>query len=218
MFINLFISWWLFALRGLLAFSFGVLALIWPQQTVFILVQVFGILALADGILGLIAGIGIMGSNERWWMALLEGVAGVVIGFLFLWSIDKTAPALVYFIASWMVIIGVNELVAAIQLRCAIAGEWAMLFCAALSILLGILVYVVPSAGASGLMWLIGLFAIALGILLIIVAFYIRSLQPEIEAAVQTYRCVYERKRRLKSEIHRALSAQSSNYQQKTGQ
>ncbi len=208
---NLFISWWLFALRGLLAFSFGVLALIWPQQTVLTLVQVFGVLALADGILGLITGIGIMDSNERWWMALLEGVAGVVIGFLFLWSIDKTAPALVYFIASWIVIISINELVAAIQLRCAIAGEWAMLFCAVLSILLGVLIYPLPSAGAWGLMWLIGLFTIVLGISLIIVAFRIRSLQPEIEAAVQMYRFVYERKRRLKSEIHRALSTQSSN-------
>ena len=81
MFTNLFISWWLFALRGLLAFFFGVLAVIWPQQTVLTLVQVFGVVALADGILGLIIGIGIMGSNERWWMALLEGVAGIVIGF-----------------------------------------------------------------------------------------------------------------------------------------
>jgi uncharacterized membrane protein HdeD (DUF308 family) len=48
MFMNLFLSWWLFALRGLLAFFFGVLALIWPQQTVHILVQVFGVLALAE--------------------------------------------------------------------------------------------------------------------------------------------------------------------------
>ena len=110
-----------------------------------------------------------------------------------------------------MVIIGVIELVAAIQLRRAMAGEWAMLFCAALSILLGVLVFAVPSAGIWGLMWLVGLLAIVLGILLIIFAFRIRSLQPEIEAAVQTYRYVYERKRRSKSEIHKALSRVSSN-------
>ena len=98
MFMNLFISWWLFALRGLLAFFFGVLAL-------------------ADGILGLIVGIGVMGSNERWWMALLEGVAGIIIGILTLSSLDKITPALVYFIASGMVLVDVIELVAAIQLR-----------------------------------------------------------------------------------------------------
>ena len=211
MFMNLFISWWLFALRGLLAFFFGVLALIWPQQTVQILVQVFGVLALADGILGLIVGIGVMESNERWWMALLEGVAGIIIGFLTLGSLNKITPALVYFISSGMVLVDVIELVAAIQLRRAIAGEWAMLFCAVLSILLGVLVFALPSAGAWGRMWVIGLFAIVLGILLNIVAFRIRSLQPDIEAAVQTYGNVYDEKRRLNSEIHQALSGGSSS-------
>jgi uncharacterized membrane protein HdeD (DUF308 family) len=210
MFMNLFISWWLFALRGLLAFFFGVLALTWPQQTGFTLVLVFGVFALANGILGLIAGIGVMGSNDRWWMALLEGVVGIIIGFLTLTSIDKITPALVYFIASGMIIVGVIELVAAIQLRRGIAGEWAMLFCAALSILLGVLVFAIPSADVWGLMWLMGLFAIGLGILLLLVAVRIRSLQPEIEAAVQTYRYAYERNRRLKSEIHKALSHEDS--------
>ena len=211
MFMNLFISWWMFALRGLLAFFLGSLALLWPYQTVFTLVLMFGIFALADGILCLIIGLGVMESNERWWMALLEGVAGIIIGFLTLSSLDKITPALVYFIASGVVFVGVIELVAAIQLRRAMAGEWAMLFCAAISILLGVLVFAVQRAGIWGLMWLVGILALVMGILLIIIAFRIRSLQPEIEAAVQTYRYVYERKRRLKSEIHKALSHVSTN-------
>jgi hypothetical protein len=60
-------------------------------------------------------------------------------------------------------------------------------------------------------MWLIGLFAIVLWIPLIIVAFRIRILQPEIEAAVQTYRCVHERKRRLNGEFHMTLFPESNN-------
>jgi hypothetical protein len=55
------------------------------------------------------------------------------------------------------------------------------------------------------------LFAIVLGILLIIIALRIRSRQPKMAAAVQTYRHVYEQKHRLKSEIHEALSCESSN-------
>jgi uncharacterized membrane protein HdeD (DUF308 family) len=211
MFMNLFISWWLFALRGLLAIFFGVLALILPQQTVPILVQVFGVLALADGILAFIAGIGVMESNERWWMALLEGVVGIIIGFLMLESLDKITPALVYFIASGIIIKGAIELVSAIQLKRVIASEWAMLFCAALSILLGVVLFAVPSAAAWGGMWLIGVFVIILGILLNIVAFRIRSLQPEIEVAVQTYRRVDEESHRLRSELHRVLSRENTN-------
>ncbi len=211
MFMNLCISWWLFALRGLLAFFFGVLALIWPQQTVSILVQVFGVLVLADGILSFITGIGVMEYNERWWMAFLEGVAGIIIGFLTLNSLHEITHILVYFIASGIIIKGVIELVSAIQLRHVIAGEWAMLFCAALSILLGVVLFAVPSAAAWGWMWLIGIFAIILGILLNIVALRIRSLQPEIEVAVQRYRRVDEENHRLRSELHQALSRESSN-------
>jgi len=197
MFANLFISWWMFALRGLLAIVFGLLALIWPQQAMHGLVVIFGAFVLIDGIFGLLAGFGTMGSNERWWMALLQGVAGTIVGSMVLMSLDKSAPDLAYFIGACVVISGVIELVAAIQLKHAIPGEWSMIYCAALSILLGILLFIVPGAGPQGLVWVTGLFAIVLGILLIIVALRIRGLQSKIEAAVHTYRHNIEEKRQI---------------------
>lgn len=199
MFANLFISWWMFALRGFLAVVFGLLALIWPQQAMPGLVVIFGAFVFTDGVFGLLAGFGTMGSNERWWMALLQGVAGAIVGSMVLMSLDKSAPALAYFIATCVVITGVIELVAAIQLKRSIPGEWSMIYCAALSILLGIPLFIVPNAGTQGLVWVIGLFTIVLGILLIIVALRIRGLQPEIEAVVHTYRHNVEEKRRLEN-------------------
>jgi uncharacterized membrane protein HdeD (DUF308 family) len=103
-----------------------------------------------------------------------------------LMSLDKSALALAYFIAACLVITGVIELVAAIQLKRAIAGEWSMIYCAALTILLSILLFMVPGAGTQGLVCVIGLFAIVLGILLIMVApayaaYNLRSRRP--------YRC-----------------------------
>ena len=205
MFANLFISWWLFALRGFLAVVFGLLVLIWPQQAMPGLVVIFGAFVLIDGLFGLLAGFGTMGSNERWWMALLQGVAGIIVGSMALMSLDKSALALSYFIAACVGITGVIELVAAIQLKRAIPGEWSMIYCAALTILLSILLFIVPGAGTQGLVWIIGLFAIVLGILLIIVALRIRGLQPEIEAAMQTYRHILEEKHRLKSNFRKEL-------------
>jgi uncharacterized membrane protein HdeD (DUF308 family) len=69
-------NWWVLALRGVLAIIFGVLALIWPGLTLFVLITMFGAYALVDGIFAVIAGIGSYGRNERWWAVLLEGVAG----------------------------------------------------------------------------------------------------------------------------------------------
>ena len=208
MFANLFISWWIFGLRGFLAVVFGLLALIWPQQAMPGLVVIFGAFVLTDGIFGLLAGFVTMGSNERWWMALLQGVTGVIVGSMALMSLDKSAPTLAYFIGACVVITGVIELVAAIQLQRAIPGEWSMIYCAAFSFLLGILLFMVPSAGTQGLVWVSGLFAIVLGILLIIVAFRVRGLGHEIEAAVLTYSHILEEKRRLKSKLHKELSGE----------
>lgn len=46
---------WAFALRGLAAVIFGVLALIWPGVTLAVLVLLWGSYALVEGVLSLIA-------------------------------------------------------------------------------------------------------------------------------------------------------------------
>lgn len=42
---------WLYAVRGVLCITFGILALVWPEQTIFALVLLFGAYALVDAIL-----------------------------------------------------------------------------------------------------------------------------------------------------------------------
>ncbi len=91
-----------------------------------------------DGIFAIFAGIASRRYFERWWAVLLEGVAGVVIGLLtFFWP-NITALVLLYFIAAWALITGIFEIVAAIQLRRVITGEWMMILGGLLSILFGV--------------------------------------------------------------------------------
>jgi uncharacterized membrane protein HdeD (DUF308 family) len=49
-------NWWLFALRGVVAVIFGIVALIRPEQMLQALVLMFGAYALVDGIFTVIAG------------------------------------------------------------------------------------------------------------------------------------------------------------------
>jgi uncharacterized membrane protein HdeD (DUF308 family) len=114
---------------------------------------------------------------------LLEGVAGVVIGLLtFFWP-NITALALLYYIAAWALITGIFEIVAAIQLRRVITGEWALILSGLLSMFFGVLLFVFPIAGAVSMVWMIGIYAILFGITLIILAFRLRSLRQEVETA-----------------------------------
>jgi uncharacterized membrane protein HdeD (DUF308 family) len=176
-------NWWMFAVRGVVAVIFGVLALIWPGQTLQALVLVFGAYALVDGVFAMIAGITARKYFDRWWAVLLEGIAGVVIGLVTFFYPNITALVLLYFIAAWALITGIFEIVAAIQLRRVITGEWMLIFGGMLSIIFGVLLFVFPGAGAVSVVWLIGIYAIVFGISEIIFAFRLRGLRHELKTA-----------------------------------
>jgi uncharacterized membrane protein HdeD (DUF308 family) len=174
-------NWWMFAVRGVAAVIFGILALIWPGQALQALVLLFGAYVFVDGIFAVIAGIAARGTFDRWWAVLLEGVAGILIGVLtFFWP-SITALVLLYFIAAWALITGIFEIVAAIQFRRVITGEWMLILGGLLSIIFGVLLFVFPGAGAVSLAWMIGIYAILFGISEIIFAFRLRGLRHELE-------------------------------------
>ncbi len=168
-------NWWLFLLRGLAALAFGVLSLLWPGLSLFTLILFFGAYALVDGAFALAAAIVGRGSTElRWWLVLL-GLLGIGIGIAtFLWP-GLTALTLLYFIAGWVVATGALQTIGAIELRKAIENEWWLILDGALSVLFGILLFIMPGAGALALIWLIALFAIAYGLLMIGFAFKVKK-------------------------------------------
>src|SRR4051812_20607070 len=92
-------NWWVLAIRGVAAILFGISAFVWPGITLAVLVLLFGAYALVDGIFAVIAGISVRKEQERWWMMLLSGLAGIVIGIVTFLSPGITALVLLYFIA-----------------------------------------------------------------------------------------------------------------------
>ena len=176
--------WWMILLRGILAILFGIAAFIWPGLAIEVLVLLFGAYALVDGIFAVIVGIQQYGENERWWINLLEGIAGIVLGVLTLLWPGTTATVLLVFIAAWAIVTGVLEIAAAVWLRKVIEGEWTLILAGALSVLFGGLLILQPAAGALTIIWLIGAYAIVFGVLLSILAFELRRLGQTIARAV----------------------------------
>jgi uncharacterized membrane protein HdeD (DUF308 family) len=172
-------AWWLVLLRGIAAVVFGVLAFFWPGLTVLTLTFLWGFYALSDGIFALWSAISGKGRalTPRWWLAVV-GVAGVVAGLLaFLWP-GITAEVLLIFIAVWAIVLGVLQIVGAIQVRKEIEGEWLLIVSGLLSVAFGVLLILQPGAGLFAVVWLIATFAILIGVDYIALAFRLKKHKP----------------------------------------
>lgn len=167
--------WWMMLLRGVISIAFGVLIFTQPGISLKALTLLFGAFALADGITSIISALGGMKQNENWWILLLVGLCGIGIGVLTFVSPAMTAVVLLFYIAAWAIASGLLEIVAAIRLRKEIEGEWWLALGGLLSVAFGIFLMARPGAGVLALLWMIGAFAIAFGVVLIGFSFRARS-------------------------------------------
>ena len=107
----------------------------------------------------------------------------MLIGIItFRWP-GVTTFVLLAFIAAWAIITGVMEIFEAIELRRHINNEWLLILSGAASVIFGLLLLLFPSAGALALVWLIGIFALIFGILLLVLAWRLRSMAQSSQTA-----------------------------------
>jgi uncharacterized membrane protein HdeD (DUF308 family) len=168
--------WWALAIRGAIAIIFGLAALLRPDIALEALILLFGAYALVDGVFAIVGVFGGTRGGTPRWLLLIEGIAGVLAGIIAFVLPGLTAVVLLYLIAAWAVVTGIFEIASAIRLRQEIRGEWALIVGGALSVLFGVILAVIgPVAGLLSLIWLIGVYAVAFGILMLITAFQVRG-------------------------------------------
>jgi uncharacterized membrane protein HdeD (DUF308 family) len=172
-------NWWVVALRGVLAILFGLVAFLWPGLAWLTVVYIFAAYALVDGVFAIGAVVTGQTRPGHWWALLLEGVVGIAFGVLtFAWPLAAVIDMLVllYFIAGWLIVTGVFEVIAAVRLRRHIRGEWALALAGILSVLLGVGFALAPVAGLWVLALWMGAYAVVFGVLLLVLAFRLRGL------------------------------------------
>ncbi len=169
--------WWVVLLRGIAAILFGLIAFARPGITIAVLVLIWGAYALVDGIFEVVAGV-----RAKYGSLILLGVLGIAAGVVtFFWP-AITAVALLYIIAFWAIVAGILQIAAAVRLRREIEGEWLWILSGVCTVILGCLLIANPGAGALSAMWLIASFAIAWGILLVILAFKLKGFLGHMQA------------------------------------
>jgi uncharacterized membrane protein HdeD (DUF308 family) len=164
--------WWVLLLRGIAAVLFGILAFVWPGLTLVALVILYGVYAIIDGVTAIF----VAGRARAWWM-VFAGLFGIIAGVLTFIFPGITAFWLLILIASWAIVRGIFEIVEAIQLRKELTNEWMLILGGVLSIIFGVLLFLNPAVGALSVVWLIGAYAAAFGMMMIVFSFRLRGLR-----------------------------------------
>jgi uncharacterized membrane protein HdeD (DUF308 family) len=168
-------SWWVLAVRGVLAICFGLLAAAWPAITLQLLVALFAAYALIAGAVWVFGAVRGRAAARRWWLALVLGVLSLAAGTVALLYPGMTLLVLILLMGANALVTGVFDLALAVQLRKVISHEWLLVVSGIASALFGLIVLMFPTgAGMVALVFLVCLYATVSGILLLALAFRLR--------------------------------------------
>jgi uncharacterized membrane protein HdeD (DUF308 family) len=156
------LGWWTIVLRGVATALFGMLCLAAPPDGLPWLVALFGLYALADGMLAL--------------AAVTRGVASLVVGTVAVVWPGMTAGELSAVVAAWAIAIGVLDIVRALRWRKQLAHEWLPGFEGALSIALGARLLAPGAVSAVALAIWLGIYALAVAGMLLHSGLRLRTL------------------------------------------
>jgi uncharacterized membrane protein HdeD (DUF308 family) len=173
-------TWWVFLVGGLASIVFGVLAFLQPATALFVVATFFAAAILVDGASNLL---GAIQNREKdgWWIMLLIGVLGVVVGGYALFNPPVSMMAFILLVALEAIVLGVFLIMLGYKVRATSEREWLLYLAGALSILFGALVILNPKLGGLSVIWMIASWALMLGVLKVMFAFKVKNLPGKLE-------------------------------------
>lgn len=158
--------WWYFLLRGLLAIALAACALFWPQRTIELMVKILGVYFIFDGAAGFFAHLRIEGKRPFPIHAIICVILGLVLLF---WS-GVSVKVFLVLTGLWAVLLGVDLLYTSWSADSRDGNRASVGFSGLLIAFAGIVLAAWPATGVVAVSWLIGICALAIGLLLIFVA------------------------------------------------
>ncbi len=156
-------NWWMLALRGILSVFLGALFLWRPTMSLNLVVALFGVYALLDGTWAIVSALWITRTWYTAWPILFEGVVSVAVGAIAL-AYPLLPRDLVFEIATWGLLTGAMELIAAFRMPPHVAGRWLLATGGVCSLFLAGLILVLPHALTPSIVSIIGAYAVVFGL------------------------------------------------------
>jgi len=171
-------------LRGVVAILFGVAAVFWPGLTLLTLLYLFAAFLLVGGLFSLVYGISRLGQEgvsilTRITTPLL-GILEIGVGVYLLRHPHVAFATFILLIGFILIIRGVFEVVEGLFEEGPSIYRTVMIFIGALAVLAGIIVLFQPAAAGVAFVWILGIYALVVGSLLLAAAVEIHRLHKEL--------------------------------------
>ena len=152
-------------MRGFFTALFGCLLVGWPRTSLAALILVFGVFALIDGALIIVAGLNRWPDGPARTISLVTGGLAMLAGLVMVVWPAATEMVMLVIVALRAVVIGVSELMIATHIDRHAPGAWLVAALGVLSIVVAGLLLANPAAGLMAVVRIFGLYAIVAGLL-----------------------------------------------------
>ena len=166
--------WGLAIGQGILAILFGIVALFWPGLTVALLIIFFSVFLLVWGAVGVIVSVAHGSTNKFWWLELIFSVLAIGLAVYMLRNPIDTAAVFVFFIGITFLVRGLVDLIEGIFDKTRVGESRTFtLVVGVIGVIAGIITLLHPISAGVAVVWIVGLYAILYGAM--VIAFAIRG-------------------------------------------
>lgn len=167
-------NWWGLTFRGIVAVLFGIAAVFWPHITLVILLYIFATWVLVDGIIRIVTGIARLGQHQLGFLTMVVGLLELGVGVYLLRHPAVTFTTLILLIGFLLIITGVVEIVSSLSSPDSATSKALSTIVGAAALLAGIIMLFQPVSGGVAFVWVLGLYALITGPMLIAMSIDLR--------------------------------------------
>jgi uncharacterized membrane protein HdeD (DUF308 family) len=188
--------WWMGALQGIFALFFGITALFWPALSLVTLVYLFSSFVLAIGIVEIVYAVLNIGMRSTWWMSLLVGLIALGAGTYLVRHPGVSFKTFILIIGLTFIARGLVDTFRIFMDKSRVTNKALLAIVSIASIAAGIVILLQPVSGGLAFVWILGLYAMIYGALMIAVSFELhKELQELLEELGDTKQSVSVRTR-----------------------
>jgi len=172
-------NWWLLLLNGLLLIVAGVLifSIDWTVRS---LATFIGVLFIVEGAAGALT----TGIDARVRQAnVVSGLLSIAAGVLIIVWPEPGIIAVAVILGAWLIVVGTLTVAGSFAARDFLPNWWLLLILGLLEIPLGVLALANPGGTLAALITVAGIWAVAIGVMRIVLAFEVKRLPDDIDKA-----------------------------------